>query len=59
MVLMVFRHGLRVSESVPKYRDIVMVAGTDPYAYKGTEEIVEPFLRLDRGTTRVQTGRER
>ncbi len=41
------------------YRDIVMVAGTDPYAYKGTEEIVEPFLRLDRGTTRVQTGRER
>ena len=39
------------------YRDIVMVAGTDPYAYKGTEEIVEPFLRLDRTTTRAKKAR--
>ena len=39
------------------YRDIVMVAGTDPYAYKGTEEIVKPFLRLDRTTTRAKKAR--
>jgi phytanoyl-CoA hydroxylase len=26
-------------------RDIVMVAGTDPYAYKGTEDLNKPYLR--------------
>ncbi len=29
------------------YRDIVMVAGDDPYAYKGTEEIAKPYSRPD------------
>jgi ectoine hydroxylase-related dioxygenase (phytanoyl-CoA dioxygenase family) len=41
------------------YRDIVMVAGVDPYAYKGTEEIVQPFMRLDHNTTRVNISRQR
>jgi hypothetical protein len=27
------------------FRDIVMVAGEDPYAYKGLEEITFPFIR--------------
>ncbi len=27
------------------YRDIVMVAGSDPYAYKGTSEEATPFVR--------------
>lgn len=27
------------------HRDIVMVAGTDPYAWKGTTEVVRPFVR--------------
>lgn len=30
------------------YRDIVMVAGEDPYAYKGTEEIARPYSRPDK-----------
>ena len=30
------------------YRDIVMVAGTDPYAYKGLEDIAQPYSRPDR-----------
>ena len=30
------------------YRDIVMVAGTDPYAYKGLEDIARPYSRPDR-----------
>jgi phytanoyl-CoA hydroxylase len=29
------------------YRDIVMVAGEDPYAYKGTDEIAKPYSRPD------------
>jgi phytanoyl-CoA hydroxylase len=29
------------------YRDILMVAGEDPYAYKGTEEIAKPYSRPD------------
>ena len=28
-------------------RDIVMVAGTDPYAYKGTEAVNRPYVRLE------------
>jgi ectoine hydroxylase-related dioxygenase (phytanoyl-CoA dioxygenase family) len=28
-------------------RDIVMVAGTDPYAYKGIEEVNRPFVRRE------------
>ena len=27
------------------YRDIIMIAGDDPYAWKGTEQIIKPFLR--------------
>ena len=30
---------------VEDYRDIVLVAGEDPYAYKGTEDISIPYLR--------------
>jgi phytanoyl-CoA hydroxylase len=30
------------------YRDIVMVAGEDPYAYKGTEEIARPYSRPEK-----------
>jgi phytanoyl-CoA hydroxylase len=29
------------------YRDIVMVAGKDPYAYKGTAEVAAAFVRAD------------
>ena len=31
--------------AVADYRDIVMVAGTDPYAWKGTEDIAVPGVR--------------
>ncbi len=31
--------------AVADYRDIVMVAGVDPYAYKGTEDIASPHVR--------------
>jgi ectoine hydroxylase-related dioxygenase (phytanoyl-CoA dioxygenase family) len=27
------------------FRDIVMVAGSDPYAYKGTTDVFKPFIR--------------
>jgi ectoine hydroxylase-related dioxygenase (phytanoyl-CoA dioxygenase family) len=30
------------------YRDIVMVAGVDPYGYKGVEDIAQPHSRPDR-----------
>ena len=29
-------------------RDIVMVAGKDPYAYKGIDDLTKPFLREKR-----------
>src|SRR6266542_2305156 len=29
------------------HRDIVMVAGTDPYAYKGTTDVMRPHVRPD------------
>ena len=29
------------------HRDIILVAGVDPYAYKGTEEIMKPHIRPD------------
>jgi phytanoyl-CoA hydroxylase len=29
------------------HRDIVLVAGTDPYAYKGTTEVMRPHVRPD------------
>ena len=31
------------------YRDVVLVAGIDPYAYKGTEDIARAFVRPDLG----------
>lgn len=30
------------------YRDVVIVAGTDPYAWKGYEDLVHPHVRRDR-----------
>ncbi|MFC4700411.1 phytanoyl-CoA dioxygenase family protein [Glaciecola siphonariae] len=30
------------------YRDIFIVAGEDPYAFKGTEELAKPFIRADK-----------
>lgn len=29
------------------FRDVVLVAGEDPYAYKGTENITKPFIRRE------------
>lgn len=29
------------------YRDIVLVAGADPYAYKGTVDVARPYVRPD------------
>ena len=29
------------------HRDIILVAGVDPYAYKGTEQIMKPHIRPD------------
>jgi phytanoyl-CoA hydroxylase len=29
------------------HRDIVLVAGTDPYAYKGTVDVMRPRVRPD------------
>lgn len=30
------------------YRDVVLVAGTNPYAYKGLEDLSRPGARPDR-----------
>jgi phytanoyl-CoA hydroxylase len=34
--------------AVADYRDVVLVAGEDPYAYKGTVDIAKPFSRPDK-----------
>jgi len=34
-----------LQEAVDDYRDIVLVAGEDPFACKGTENISIPYLR--------------
>lgn len=34
--------------AIADYRDIVMIAGKDPYAYKGFEDIAKPHVRPDR-----------
>lgn len=34
--------------STADYRDIVMIAGNAPYAYKGTEELAEAHVRPDK-----------
>ena len=38
-----FEEGMRLA--VADYRDIVMIAGRDPYAYKGIEDIARPSVR--------------
>lgn len=30
------------------HRDLMLVAGEDPYAYKGTPDVVEAYLRKDK-----------
>lgn len=35
----------KTSMAMADYRDIVMVAGTDPYAYKGTENLAKVWIR--------------
>jgi hypothetical protein len=37
--------GLKGPVAQADYRDIVVVAGTDPYAWKGTEDIAQPHVR--------------
>lgn len=37
------------SVALSDYRDIVMVAGTDPYAWKGIENLVRPHVRPNGG----------
>jgi len=39
---------------VEDMRDIVMVAGKDPYEYKGIEDISEPFLRAEKVNFKIQ-----
>lgn len=34
--------------AITDYRDIVMVAGKDPYAYKGLQDIAKPHVRRDK-----------
>lgn len=37
------------SMALADYRDVVIVSGTDPYAYKGIEDIARAYVRLDMG----------
>ena len=39
---------------VEDYRDIVMVAGEDPYAFKGTENLSVPYLRPANATEKAE-----
>ncbi len=41
-------------EATEDLRDIVMVAGTDPYAYKGTVDVNKPYLRPE--VLKIKTG---
>jgi phytanoyl-CoA hydroxylase len=34
--------------AIADYRDIVMIVGNDPYAYKGVEDLAQPHIRPDR-----------
>jgi len=34
--------------AIADYRDIVMIAGQDPYAYKGVEDLATAHVRRDR-----------
>ena len=40
------QHGEQIA--IADYRDIVMIAGKDPYAYKGFEDLARPHVRPDR-----------
>ena len=39
-------HGEQIA--ITDYRDIILVAGKDPYAYKGTRDLAQPHIRPDR-----------
>ncbi len=39
----------KTSIALADYRDVVLVAGTDPYAYKGVESVASAFVRPDLG----------
>lgn len=39
----------KVTMALADYRDVVIVAGKDPYAYKGLEDIARAFVRPDLG----------
>ncbi len=43
--LLPWRHKEGVSVAKNDFRDIVMVAGEDPYAYKGCEDVTRPHVR--------------
>lgn len=45
--LLPWRHDLTTGTALMDFRDIVMVAGKDPYAYKGIEDVVRPSVRAD------------
>ena len=34
--------------AITDYRDVVLVAGDDPYAYKGIEDLARPMSRPDK-----------
>lgn len=42
-----FKPDDKTSMALADYRDIVMVAGEDPYAFKGTQDIAHAFVRSD------------
>jgi len=48
--LLPWRGPIPEGEHIGKFdhRDIIMVAGSDPHAYKGTPDIVRAYLRKDR-----------
>lgn len=39
----------KITMALADYRDVVMVCGADPYAYKGREDIARAFVRPDLG----------
>ncbi len=43
--LLPWRHREDISNAKNDYRDIVLVAGEDPYAWKGTEDISRAYIR--------------
>ena len=45
-------------EPTEDMRDIVMICGNDPYAYKGVEDLIEPFLRGESPEGYKQAARE-